>query len=272
MLILSGKYSLGALLLPKRVVSQAHFSPLIPSWLILTHVFFSNRYYHTGIGSKAGESVTGIGLKSWIEGARATGIHTIIRDAYTFICHNFNFDHGEDEIYLVGFSRGAFAARCVASLINDIGLLNKRGLQNLPVIYDLWAKPRQYYIPDGVDIGFGSFRSSAHFSWNWQELQVEDVCRFLRENNFIQREIKVKACSVWDSVSALTARASKRLSFVDHTVPLAVENAFQALALNEKRRDSTGLLTGSLAIYVLTVHKTEAMLVPRLTFGRWRRC
>lgn len=52
-------------------------------------------------------------------------------------------------------------------------------------------------------------------------------------------KVKVKALVVWDTVSALGIPGhlgSKPLSFVGHTVPGIVENAFHALALDERRK------------------------------------
>ena len=42
-----------------------------------------------------------------------------------FICNNYSTD---DEIFLFGFSRGAFTARSIAGLIAGVGLLTKAGL------------------------------------------------------------------------------------------------------------------------------------------------
>jgi len=59
-------------------------------------------------------------------------------------------------------------------------------------------------------------------------------------DDLVKRVVRVKVLAVWDTVSALglpTPQLSPRpLSFVGKTVPGAVDNAFQALALNESRR------------------------------------
>lgn len=59
-----------------------------------------------------------------------------------------NFAPG-DEIILLGFSRGAFTARSVASIICKLGILNRIGLQKLPEIfldYQMWED----WKPDSV--------------------------------------------------------------------------------------------------------------------------
>jgi uncharacterized protein (DUF2235 family) len=47
-------------------------------------------------------------------GALGMGIDHKIQDAYRFLCMNYEPD---DEIYLFGFSRGAYLVRCLAGLI-----------------------------------------------------------------------------------------------------------------------------------------------------------
>jgi acetyl esterase/lipase len=54
------------------------------------------------------------------------GISENIREVYSFIAANYM---AGDEIILIGFSRGAFTVRSVASMIRDIGLLNRRGME-----------------------------------------------------------------------------------------------------------------------------------------------
>lgn len=34
-----------------------------------------------------------------------------------------------DEIVIMGFSRGSYTARCIASLISDVGLLTRVGME-----------------------------------------------------------------------------------------------------------------------------------------------
>lgn len=43
-----------------------------------------------------------------------------------------------DEIFLLGFSRGAFTARSIAGFIAAVGLLTRRGMDNFYPIFDDW--------------------------------------------------------------------------------------------------------------------------------------
>ena len=86
-------------------------------------------YYQAGIGAEA-ESTWYSKLR---EGGLGVGLVSNIREAYGFICNNY--DHG-DEIYITGFSRGAYTARSVAGLIGKCGILTKKGLD---LFYEAFA-------------------------------------------------------------------------------------------------------------------------------------
>jgi uncharacterized protein (DUF2235 family) len=77
-------------------------------------------YYHSGVGtgSSTVDTITG--------GLLGTGISENIREVYSFIAANYT---PGDEIVLIGFSRGAFTVRSCASIIRDIGLLTRHGME-----------------------------------------------------------------------------------------------------------------------------------------------
>jgi len=79
-------------------------------------------FYQSGVGvgdDFQGETDAG-DITEMMRG-NATG--SKIRDAYNFIAQNYT---NGDKIYLFGFSRGAYTARKIASLIGRLGLLNRR--------------------------------------------------------------------------------------------------------------------------------------------------
>lgn len=84
-------------------------------------------YYQAGVGSgwSISDRVFGGGL--------ALGISENIREAYSFIVNNF---HGQDEIFLMGFSRGAFTARSIGGMMGDIGLLTKDAMDYFYQIFE----------------------------------------------------------------------------------------------------------------------------------------
>lgn len=50
-----------------------------------------------------------------------------------------------DEIILLGFSRGAYTARAIESLVRDIGLLTHVGMEELWGIFGEWMKQSGAY-------------------------------------------------------------------------------------------------------------------------------
>ncbi|OAG45083.1 hypothetical protein AYO21_00431 [Fonsecaea monophora] len=75
-------------------------------------------------------------------GLSGKGIEKSILNAYSFLCNNNNFGAGQDEIILVGFSRGAFAVRCLAAFITQIGLIRRRHLFLLATVFENWWQNR----------------------------------------------------------------------------------------------------------------------------------
>ena len=151
----------------------------------------------------------------------SAGINANIRAAYTFICQNYS-SH-DDELVLVGFSRGAFTARPLASLLNDVGVLRKSALKHLRTIFDLW-KYHHRQNPTRETSG-GRRLFNALYDLNTQGHLIQDV--------------KIRACAVWDTVGALPG---DKLGFVDERIAPNIELAVHALALNEERSQFKPLL------------------------------
>jgi len=73
-------------------------------------------YYDTGVGS------SGSWLSRRIDGATGRGLERNLREAYAYLARVYDGDAG-DEIFLIGFSRGAFTVRSLAGLIVTSGVL-----------------------------------------------------------------------------------------------------------------------------------------------------
>jgi len=87
-----------------------------------------------------------------LPGATGQGLSENVREAYAFISNNYE---PGDEIFLLGFSRGAYTARSIAGLIGAVGLLTKRGLWALPEIFrDAKHARDRYYRPRNPDVPF----------------------------------------------------------------------------------------------------------------------
>jgi uncharacterized protein (DUF2235 family) len=73
-------------------------------------------FYNAGLGTRTGQKLSG--------GMFGVGIDDILLDAYEWLMENFN---DGDEVFIFGFSRGAFTARSLSGFISRCGLLKRRG-------------------------------------------------------------------------------------------------------------------------------------------------
>ena len=103
----------------------------------MEHNFEQIVYYQSGVASGAESGK----LQSLREGGFGVGLISNVREAYGFLCNNYDF---HDEIYITGFSRGAFTARSVAGLIGKVGILTKRGLENFYEAFDYYEHPQAW--------------------------------------------------------------------------------------------------------------------------------
>lgn len=162
-----------------------------------------------------GVGTSGLKLESWIEGATGVGVDENIRSAYQFICQNYV---PGDEIYLFGFSRGAFTVRSLAGLITACGILFRQSLETLPAA---WLYYRTGVKPHSPTAFATSCGAQCH----------PPVIAFL---------------GVWDTVgslgipgSLLAAKNKAQFAFHDTSPSPIVKHAAHALAIDEHRHDFT---------------------------------
>src|ERR1700721_2281377 len=91
-----------------------------------------------------GVGTTRLKRETFIEGATGIGVDDNIRSAYQFISQNYI---PGDEIYLFGFSRGAFTVRSLAGLITACGILFRETLEALPDAWTYYRKAPKPHSP-----------------------------------------------------------------------------------------------------------------------------
>lgn len=93
------------------------------------------------VGAKTGSEVAAIWgrLVKAFEGAFGAGISEGIANGYAEIVRQYR---PGDRIYLVGFSRGAYTARCIAGVIYRCGLLRAENLRYAPEVVRLYRTRR----------------------------------------------------------------------------------------------------------------------------------
>lgn len=166
-------------------------------------------YYHRGVGTHRSERLRG--------GAFGVGLSRNVLDAYEFLIETYEPD---DELFLFGFSRGAFTARSLAGLLRNCGILRRDHVNR---IHEAWALYRERTErPSGATAAL--FRRS------------------------YARETQIHFIGVWDTVGALgipapgsswlqpsVHRFNRRWAFHDTELSSWVGAAFHALAIDEQR-------------------------------------
>jgi uncharacterized protein (DUF2235 family) len=185
-------------------------------------------FYDQGVGTDWFSRLVGGGV--------GAGLSDNVRDAYYFLGQNFV---PGSEIYVFGFSRGAYTARSLCGLIKVAGLIER------PSVKDVWraymdcyatapriiARPRDW----SVERVRGWLAEKAGDAVG--RLGGDDIASLPRHAG-----VKIRFIGVYDTVGALgvpLAGATKVnepiVGFHDTTLGDTVEHAVQALAVDEHR-------------------------------------
>ena len=95
--------------------------------------------YDWGLGSYHDE---------WRAGITGSGIHKNIMDGYRYIVQNYSPD---DELFLFGFSRGAYTVRSLCGLINNCGILKRPDAHLIQTAFDHYKRQEDDYAPEGTE-------------------------------------------------------------------------------------------------------------------------
>lgn len=128
------------------------------------------------------------------------GLQQNIEDAYEYLMNRYE---PEDNLFLFGFSRGAFTVRALAGMLNKCGLLQKGSKNLIPYASKIYNTRGN----DDIATGF-----------------KETYCHECRPH-FI---------GVWDTVASLGYFYGKR--FFDATLNHDVRYGYQAVSIDEKRK------------------------------------
>ena len=162
-----------------------------------------NATYDAGVGAGCDP------IDKLFQGAMAAGLVNKVKAGYTQIAHLFE---PGDDLFLFGFSRGAYTARSVAGMIAVCGLPTKNLNQEC------------------VDTAFQAYRD---------ELNRAMLLNSLQE--YAMDPAKIKMLGVWDTVGSLGIPAAWggidaiQYGFLDTNLHPNVLNAYQALAIDEAR-------------------------------------
>lgn len=102
-------------------------------------------YYDPGVGTFGGDGwASRIGQRVYEVLCMLTGrgLDQNVKDAYRFLVENYEYidEKTHDEVYLVGFSRGAYSARVLAGFLHNFGLMEPRNLNLLDYAYRSYSQ------------------------------------------------------------------------------------------------------------------------------------
>jgi uncharacterized protein (DUF2235 family) len=163
-------------------------------------------YYDDGVGSD------GLAIQKLAGGAFGTGLYQKIKDGYTKLAHAY--EKG-DEVYIFGFSRGAYTARCLAGMAAVCGL------------------PTANFTDAVVDTAFHAYRD---------KIRRADLLAQLNKTCDLF-DAKLTMVGVWDTVGSLGIPAMFGgvdpvvYGFLDTSLHPDVQNAYHAMAIDERRAE-----------------------------------
>jgi uncharacterized protein (DUF2235 family) len=164
-------------------------------------------YYQPGVGTTPWERIRG--------GAFGFGLSRSVQQVYRFIVNNYE---PGDELFLFGFSRGAYMARSTGGLIRNASILRRENVNQVQAAYDLYRS---------------------------RTVRPRDVESALFRRSFSHPEPRIRFIGVWDTVGALGIplsgipaidRLNRPWQFHDTRLSSRVDSAFHALAVDEARK------------------------------------
>lgn len=145
-----------------------------------------------------------------------------------------------DEIYIFGFSRGAYTARAVAGMVCNLGICFPDMMDDWWAIYDEYKKrPVRQEVPKPPQNGAHFPDAIQQSTWGLYNVKKDWRDRFYKN-------VEIEVVGVFDTVGALGWPANKFVSvdqtneakygFHDTDLHKNIKNAFHALALDEHRQ------------------------------------
>jgi uncharacterized protein (DUF2235 family) len=197
-------------------------------------------HYDDGVGTGGGDWKWMRAFDRWTGGIFGWGALDNIREAYRFLI--FNYEVG-DEIFVFGFSRGAYTARSFIGLLRCASIPRRRHAGQIGKAIEFYRNRKR----GGQEHETALFRFRADHS---DDLVIDDKEEDWRRANVPNYagakpgRLKVRFVGVWDTVGALglpaglpgSARFNGRHQFHDPELPDFVEFGRHAVAIDERRR------------------------------------
>ncbi|MDF7777254.1 DUF2235 domain-containing protein [Sphingomonas sp. AOB5] len=188
-------------------------------------------YYDEGVGTTT--------TSRWTGGILGHGLRENIIEAYHFLV--LNYEPG-DQIYVFGFSRGAYTARSFVGLLRNCGIISRRSLDHIRDAVEHYANRAKEASPNSEASRQFRFKHCPKLclpgDLAWRKRTYPKASTDLTE-------LRIAYLGVWDTVGALGVPQHLRLlsrlfnrkfAFHDTTLSGVVERARHAVAVDEKRK------------------------------------
>jgi uncharacterized protein (DUF2235 family) len=179
--------------------------------------------YDDGVGAN------GLAIQKLLGGAFGTGLYQKVKDGYSAIASVYE---DGDEVFLFGFSRGAYTARSIGGMIAACGLPTKNPDPNL------------------VNTAFDAYRNKD---------KRQATLATLGAYGLVPANLTM--VGVWDTVGALGipailgAVSPLLYGFLDTSLSPIVKNAYHAVSIDERREEFPSTLWTSLPIQGQTLEQ-----------------
>jgi len=168
-----------------------------------------------------------VGVNGFLGGIFGQGLDENIRLAYEWLVENYN---DGDEIFIFGFSRGAFTARSLAGLVALEGILKAGSPIGLTELFDRYKKGNEKTI------------------WTLKDKEASgDTSKLTDQEKWLlkySQPAKVKVVGVWDTVGSVGVAAGNirgisrsQFDYLQTGLFIPIQNGYHALAIDEHRND-----------------------------------
>ena len=192
--------------------------------------------YQRGVGSGQGSNAFSRKLDKLGGGIFGWGLTTNIESVYRDLV--FCYEPG-DEVFIFGFSRGAYTARSLAGLIRSCGIPPRDTVGDIHLAIARYRSRDPRTHPDDPNSflfrrQFSPFVATSQSEYNWRIATDPHPCEVF----------KLAYLGVWDTVGALGVPGflavapifNKKHQFHDTALSRSVASARHAVAIDERRR------------------------------------
>jgi uncharacterized protein (DUF2235 family) len=165
-----------------------------------------------------------VGVNGFIGGAWGKGVSENIADAYKWLIDEYN---PGDDIFIFGFSRGAYTARSLAGFIAKCGLLKPGAPLGVNQLYERYRRADDRTLWTIFDrLADGTLQATLEEQWMIKYSQ----------------RVPIKFIGVWDTVGVLGVPvlsipgiSRSTLGFLHTGLRIPIQHGFHALAVDEHR-------------------------------------